>query len=169
MKDSNYDRSTMENFLVLIEVIKDPEKYEKAVGELAYQYKKVADMVEKVGPAKEIERLRSQAHADSAVATKQVCDAKAKAKTILDNAHKLINRKNEDVEARLAAVGDKEKALMQKISDESSRVDALEKKAEATLKEADRKFAEAQHMLKEGQQLKAEFEERMRKLREAAQ
>ena len=59
MGKAHHDRKAMENFLDIIEVIKDPEKYEGAVKELIEKFDKVRDMVELVGPAKEIEKIRS--------------------------------------------------------------------------------------------------------------
>jgi hypothetical protein len=158
----------MEHFLLLIEVIKDPEKYEKAIEELVHQYRKVAAMVELVGPAKEIDRLRSQAHADSATAKQMVDDAKKKSKTIMDNANKLISKKNSDVEDRLAAVTDKEQSLLKKVEEERLRSEALMKTADAKMKKAEQLHAEGDKMLKEGQALKADFEARMQALRDAA-
>jgi len=168
MSKPHHDRKAMENFLGMIEVIKDPEKYEAAINELITKFDQVKEMVELVAPAKEIEKARSQAHADRAASIKLVADANKKVRTILANADNLIKRKNDEVEMRLEKVLSKEKKLAQKVSVESDRLSAEDERIKARELASDKQHSQGDKMLQEGRALKAEYKARLKKIKEAA-
>ena len=166
---AHHDRKLMENFLDLIEVMKDPEKYAEAVAELDERLAKVTAMVELVGPAEDIEKIRSQCLVDKSTALKLIDDAKAKAKVILSKVKELIEVKEADIENRLGKVADKEGSLVRRIAEEGIKFEAADKVLKLREEKSEQQYIQGDKMLQEGRSLKKDFEGRLQKLREAAE
>lgn len=168
MNKAHHDRKAMESFLDLIEVIKDPEKYTKALDELIETHKQAQEMVELVAPAKEIEKLRSQLRAEKAAELKTIDNANVKARTILQEAERTIDVKSKSIEDRLHLIEDKEQALVERVADTSAKLKAQEEELRSKAEMVEKLHITAGKMLREGKALKEEFTARIEKLRLAS-
>ena len=162
------DRQSLENFIGLIDIIKNKVKYEKAIAELVSKYDKAQEMVENIVPAKEIEKARSQAHSDRSSATLILKAAQEKATSLIFKARESIDKKNKELEDKLNKLQEKEKQFGKKIAVENSRLGSERSSLIAQQLAAEKLHLEGSRILQEGRELKEEFAERLKKLKLAA-
>lgn len=165
---THHGRDAMNSLIDLIAVIKDPEKYEAAITEITDKLDKAQAMVELVAPAKEIDRIRSQCHADKSAAKQLVASATAKAQQISINSSKVIKAAQAGLDARQKTIEDKETAFVKLVAEEKIKSKATSDSLDLRESKADLQYKRGDEMLRKGRDLKDEFEARLKKLREAA-
>jgi chromosome segregation ATPase len=159
----------------LLDVIKDPNKFSKALGDITQSRERLENervrleaAIEKRAKIDDVDRLLEKTREAEAEAQALLKDAKAKSNDILSDARRQIDEQvlaaREDIKKRQAACKKREDAVKEK----ESKIDSVAEDAANEVARHKRAADAAERALEDANRVRADFEERAKALKKIA-
>ena len=149
------------DFFAVLDLLKDPAKYEQKINSLKQEIDTYTKVVESVVELSKVNEYTLSIQDREEKSKQLLAEAKTKATELVAKATKSLEQKEAQLSSELQKVSEKHSALVEK----EKQLEALEKEQKAVQKELDLQKTAYDKKHQEVQALKADFEEKLAKLK----